>query len=68
MGSYNQTAPAHQALRFLDTSKPLGCIAICEVVDKDIRKSGDIWVHPHQDYVCTRFFFVYPDHKYKTTV
>eukprot|EP01127_Copromyxa_protea_P010680 TRINITY_DN2618_c0_g1_i1.p1 TRINITY_DN2618_c0_g1~~TRINITY_DN2618_c0_g1_i1.p1 ORF type:complete len:718 (-),score=131.16 TRINITY_DN2618_c0_g1_i1:43-1887(-) len=47
--------------RFLDTSKPVGCIAICELIDKDIKKSGDIWVHPHSDMVCTRFFFVYPN-------
>ena len=35
------------------------CIAVCEVVDKDLRKSGDIWVQPHEDCVMTRFFFVY---------
>jgi len=45
--------------RFLDCSGNLGCIAICEVIDKDIRKNGQIWVHPHEDMVCTRFLFVY---------
>jgi len=44
--------------RFLD-SKNVNCIAICEVVDKDIRKSGDIWVQPHESFVVTRFFCVY---------
>jgi len=39
----------------------MGCIALCEVIDKDIRKSGDIWVQPDEDAVVTRFFFVYPD-------
>jgi poly [ADP-ribose] polymerase 6/8 len=28
---------------------------------QDINKHGDIWVHPHQDMVCTRFFFVFPE-------
>ncbi|XP_065910990.1 protein mono-ADP-ribosyltransferase PARP6-like [Dysidea avara] len=37
----------------------LTCIALCEVISKDINKSGDIWVCPQEDYVCTRFFFVY---------
>jgi len=35
------------------------CIAICEVIDKDIRKSGSIWVQGNSDYVVTRFFCVY---------
>lgn len=37
--------------RFLDTSRSVSCIAICELINKDIRKSGDIWVHPHQEMV-----------------
>jgi poly [ADP-ribose] polymerase 6/8 len=45
--------------RFLDCSGNLGCIAICEIIDKDIRKNANIWVHPHEDMVCTRFLFVY---------
>jgi hypothetical protein len=32
-------------------------------IQKDINKHGDIWVHPHQDMVCTRFFFVFPEQK-----
>jgi poly [ADP-ribose] polymerase 6/8 len=44
--------------RFLNSGS-VGCIALCEVIDKDIRKSGDIWVQPNPDYVVTRFFFVY---------
>jgi len=44
---------------FLNTSR-ISCIAICEVIDRDIRKySGDIWVHPRPEWVVTRFFFVY---------
>eukprot|EP01127_Copromyxa_protea_P012526 TRINITY_DN3287_c0_g2_i1.p1 TRINITY_DN3287_c0_g2~~TRINITY_DN3287_c0_g2_i1.p1 ORF type:complete len:133 (-),score=17.08 TRINITY_DN3287_c0_g2_i1:34-432(-) len=47
----------------LDTSVDtdnLGCIAICEVINKDINKATtDIWVQPNVGYVMTRFFFVY---------
>lgn len=35
------------------------CMALCEVICQDIKKSGDIWVCPNEDHVCTRFFFVY---------
>jgi len=52
--------------RYLDCTKPLTCIAVCEVVNKDINRNGDIWVHPHQDMVSTRFFFVYPDNCFGT--
>ena len=31
------------------------------VTSKDLKKSGDIWVCPNGDNVCTRFFFVYDD-------
>jgi poly [ADP-ribose] polymerase 6/8 len=44
--------------RFLNSGS-MGCIALCEVINKDIRKSGDIWVQPNPDFVVTRFFFVY---------
>jgi len=44
--------------RFLNTSN-MGCIAICEVIPQDLRKSGGIWVQPHEDHVVTRFFCVY---------
>jgi poly [ADP-ribose] polymerase 6/8 len=44
--------------RFLE-GKNLRCIALCEVITSDkLRKSGNIWVMPNQDHVCTRFFFV----------
>ena len=34
----------------------------CTVVtSKDLKKSGDIWVCPNSDHVCTRFFFVYDE-------
>eukprot|EP01061_Rhynchopus_euleeides_P033825 TRINITY_DN5710_c0_g2_i3.p1 TRINITY_DN5710_c0_g2~~TRINITY_DN5710_c0_g2_i3.p1 ORF type:complete len:662 (+),score=277.54 TRINITY_DN5710_c0_g2_i3:72-2057(+) len=39
----------------------LGCVAICEVIDHDIKKSGDIWVQPHEDHVITRFFVVFDE-------
>jgi len=45
--------------RFLKSDN-INCIAICEVINSDIRKNGGIWVQPHPDYVVTRFFFVYP--------
>ncbi|XP_064390891.1 protein mono-ADP-ribosyltransferase PARP8-like [Halichondria panicea] len=38
----------------------LKCMALCEVVtSKNLNKSGDIWVCPNSDHVCTRFFFVF---------
>eukprot|EP01064_Diplonema_japonicum_P008908 TRINITY_DN16382_c1_g2_i1.p1 TRINITY_DN16382_c1_g2~~TRINITY_DN16382_c1_g2_i1.p1 ORF type:complete len:666 (+),score=120.72 TRINITY_DN16382_c1_g2_i1:80-2077(+) len=40
-------------------SEGFGCVAICEVVDHDIRRTGDIWVQPHSDHVVTRFFFAF---------
>eukprot|EP01114_Cavostelium_apophysatum_P018829 TRINITY_DN5911_c0_g1_i1.p1 TRINITY_DN5911_c0_g1~~TRINITY_DN5911_c0_g1_i1.p1 ORF type:complete len:741 (-),score=192.10 TRINITY_DN5911_c0_g1_i1:3-2225(-) len=40
-------------------SENINCIAICEVINHEIRKSGSIWVQPNPDYVVTRFFFVY---------
>jgi poly [ADP-ribose] polymerase 6/8 len=60
MGRINPTAPVtnkgnNLEDRFLDCSGNLGCIAICEIIDKDIKKSGNIWVHPHEDMVCTRY-------------
>lgn len=36
------------------------CIALCEVVNNRIRKSGDIWVQEDPDNVVTRIFFAYP--------
>jgi len=37
----------------------LVCMAMCEVINHDIKKSGDIWVQPHETHVVTRFFFVF---------
>eukprot|EP01119_Soliformovum_irregulare_P013152 TRINITY_DN3472_c0_g1_i1.p1 TRINITY_DN3472_c0_g1~~TRINITY_DN3472_c0_g1_i1.p1 ORF type:complete len:429 (-),score=113.19 TRINITY_DN3472_c0_g1_i1:152-1438(-) len=51
-------ASSHSANRFLDT-KNIHCIAICEVIDKDIRKNSNIWVQPDPEFVVTRFFFVF---------
>jgi len=60
----NQPAPttgkAATGNRFLRTDNVF-CIAICEVIDKDIRKSGTVWVQPSEDHVVTRFFCVYTD-------
>jgi len=28
------------------------------------KKNNNIWVQPHEDYVVTRFFFVYPTDNY----
>jgi poly [ADP-ribose] polymerase 6/8 len=44
--------------RFLN-SENFNCIAICEVINKDIRKTSGIWVQPEPDCVVTRFFCVY---------
>jgi len=54
----NPTTPTKQGNRFL-TSDNLNCIAICEVINKDIRKNGSIWVQPESDCVVTRFFCVF---------
>ena len=43
---------------FLDVST-MHCIAVVEVVDHQIKKSGDIWVQPNEACVQTRFLFVY---------
>ena len=43
------------------SSQNLNCIALCEVIDIKIKKSGNIWVLPESDHVVTRFFFVYED-------
>jgi poly [ADP-ribose] polymerase 6/8 len=57
---YNQGAGAVGSSnnRFLSGNQ-INCIAVCEVIDHDIKKSGSIWVMPHEDHVVTRFFFVY---------
>ena len=54
----NSSASKHSGNRFLDSNN-VHCIAICEVINKDIRKNGSIWVQPNEDHVVTRFFFVY---------
>lgn len=36
------------------------CIALCEVVNHQLTKSGDIWVQKDPENVVTRIFFVYP--------
>jgi poly [ADP-ribose] polymerase 6/8 len=35
------------------------CMALCEVVQHDLRKNGTIWVQPHEHLIVTRFFFVW---------
>jgi len=57
---YNSTTQAQKnsGNRFLDNTN-IHCIAICEVINKDIKKNGGIWVQPNEHYVMTRFFFVY---------
>eukprot|EP01102_Stenamoeba_stenopodia_P018073 TRINITY_DN6580_c0_g1_i1.p1 TRINITY_DN6580_c0_g1~~TRINITY_DN6580_c0_g1_i1.p1 ORF type:complete len:760 (+),score=148.21 TRINITY_DN6580_c0_g1_i1:61-2280(+) len=48
--------------RFLNSQQIYG-IALCEVIDHNIKKSGDIWVVPSEQHICTRFFFVYTSTK-----
>eukprot|EP01006_Ploeotia_vitrea_P006669 TRINITY_DN14359_c0_g1_i1.p1 TRINITY_DN14359_c0_g1~~TRINITY_DN14359_c0_g1_i1.p1 ORF type:complete len:677 (+),score=81.00 TRINITY_DN14359_c0_g1_i1:48-2078(+) len=43
---------------FLDETK-MTCVALCEVIDHEIKDSGWCWVMPHNDHVATRFLFVY---------
>uniref|UniRef100_A0A6B2L6R2 Poly [ADP-ribose] polymerase n=1 Tax=Arcella intermedia TaxID=1963864 RepID=A0A6B2L6R2_9EUKA len=59
--NYNQNqkpTTVNNGNRFL-SSQNVSCIAICEVINNAIRKSGSIWVQPSEDHVVTRFFFVY---------
>jgi len=61
MNGYTTTTPnktTNSTNVFLNSDN-INCIAICEVIDKDIRKSGAIWVQPDENYVVTRFFCVY---------
>jgi poly [ADP-ribose] polymerase 6/8 len=42
-------------------SEQIKLIAICEVIDsKTIKKTGNIWVVPEPEHVCTRFLMIYP--------
>jgi len=60
MNAYNtgNKKTEHSEDNFIN-SENIFCIAICEVINHEIRKSGNIWVQPHTDYVVTRFLFVY---------
>jgi poly [ADP-ribose] polymerase 6/8 len=55
---YNNAAASKQGNRFLNSDN-VNCIAICEVIKKDIKHNGSIWVQPDPDCVVTRFFCVY---------
>eukprot|EP00658_Telonema_sp_P-2_P031731 TRINITY_DN23682_c0_g1_i2.p2 TRINITY_DN23682_c0_g1~~TRINITY_DN23682_c0_g1_i2.p2 ORF type:complete len:115 (-),score=36.82 TRINITY_DN23682_c0_g1_i2:144-488(-) len=35
------------------------CVALCEVIDEEIKKSGSIWVQPREDYLMTRYILVF---------
>lgn len=48
--------------RYIEEGTDMRCVAICEVCEQDLRKSGQIWVQPNADYVVTRFLFVYDRH------
>ncbi|KAH3763404.1 protein mono-ADP-ribosyltransferase PARP6 [Pelomyxa schiedti] len=56
---YMASRPTGGSERFLGGTDVI-CIALCEVINRKINKSGTIWVVPDEDDVCTRFFFVYP--------
>ena len=47
---------------FVGQCTQLRCICIIEVVNHEIKKSGNIWVQPDENRVLTRFFFLYPYH------
>lgn len=57
-GSSQKPQPDDGTAGFIDLES-MHCIAICEVVDCNIRKSGNIWVQPDENCVLARFFFVY---------
>ena len=51
---------AHMNEEFIDPEKDFRCIAICEVIDHELRKpTTSIWVQPHEDHVVTRFLIVF---------
>ena len=50
--------PENIADRFLDPSNMI-CVALCELIDIDVRKSNNIWVVPNEAHVATRFLFVF---------
>jgi hypothetical protein len=35
------------------------CVAICEVIEEEIKKSGSIWVQPREDHLMTRYILVF---------
>jgi hypothetical protein len=35
------------------------CVALCEVIDESIKKSGSIWVQPREDFIMTRYLLVF---------
>eukprot|EP01103_Thecamoeba_quadrilineata_P016750 TRINITY_DN5691_c0_g1_i2.p1 TRINITY_DN5691_c0_g1~~TRINITY_DN5691_c0_g1_i2.p1 ORF type:complete len:101 (+),score=11.93 TRINITY_DN5691_c0_g1_i2:3-305(+) len=43
----------------LSNKQQTSCLALCEVVNKDIKKHGNIWVVADEDDVIVRFIFVY---------
>jgi hypothetical protein len=53
----DQMAPSDAAQRYLGRN-PL-CLALCEVINKDIKDCGWAWVTPDPEHVITRFFFVF---------
>lgn len=54
----SNAAVSEEEAKFIDVES-MFCIAINEVANIDINKSGNIWVQPHEEAVMTRFLFVY---------
>jgi len=54
----NITTKSKSGNRFL-VQQNVYCIALCEVIEHNIKKNSSIWVQPDEDSVVTRFFFVY---------
>ena len=50
--------PTRVCIRQVDENM-LGSWYAGEVVDHELKKSGSVWVQPSENYVLTRFFFVF---------
>ncbi len=46
-------------IRITDVDSNKACLALCEVIDHNIKKSGTIWTVQDPANVCTRFLFIY---------
>jgi poly [ADP-ribose] polymerase 6/8 len=60
-GSSNPNRSTKTANNKLLRAQNVHCIALCEVIDLNLKRFGSIWVQPNEDCVVTRFLFVYTE-------